>query len=751
MSERNQELIDENIINDPKNYAAIYARVSTEKDNNSIDAQIDEAKKIVNEESLLVYGIYIDHVSGRMVPPQNRKGFGKLLTDAKAGCFKTIVVYKHDRLVRNLRDWVDLKAQLARLRINIIFSDKTEYISDKSLQGDFLENLMVMVAELEPNNIKERASHGKHFRRLQGVYSAGKKPFGYIRNKTEDKIILKNLSRINIKSYYSENPLEACFVRFIFKYYEKLMGEDKVNASLIKKVILSFFNELGNQDISIEKLLLIKSRSKDELLCKLIEEMIEILKKTEVRDTVNLMNDMNKIKEHLELVTNIKTILNNTVYSSYMLEKVDTENKGIIMVNGVPKLDIKSFYVPVCNVDKIVDLKTAEKVICHFYLNNIKDDEEEYLFRSKIYCDVCGKKMHLYDGLLRCSDPPKNKKCKTYSKTNLTEAILSCVIDEILGTKIDRGFHVFSSLVNEKIDRKWTKNSIKSILANEDYTGLIVWDKKGGVRNPVKHSNPIKSPNAHENIVSNELWMETQKIRQLQDNNPKYLTTKFLLKGFLQCGYCGETLKTKNNGGKKGRVYYCKKEEGKWELCVDADEIESKVVKYIGELLTNSLSEEKIDYLFERYISNIKTQKELYYKQINEVEEEIKYAKQCFNECENEIQRLEKTLGDIDKSLIDKQIIFIESLEELRSYLNINITLLETNREAANKEYIKPVPSKETFIGFLAEKKALLDIFKSISNKKSYLRCMRTLFYDLVDKIIVSKNKKEIGLEIILK
>ena len=166
--------IDNKLLNNPDNYAAIYARISSKKENNSIDTQVDLAKTALNGKNLLVYGVYTDYVSGHTISPPDRKGFGKLLEDAKAGCFKTIIAYKHDRIVRNLNDWVNLTAQLRKLNIKIIFSDITEYVPDKSLQGEFLENLIIMVAELEPSNIQERTNNGQVQRRIQGVYNSGK-------------------------------------------------------------------------------------------------------------------------------------------------------------------------------------------------------------------------------------------------------------------------------------------------------------------------------------------------------------------------------------------------------------------------------------------------------------------------------------------------------------------------------------------------------------------------------------------------
>ena len=53
------------IIDNPKNYAAIYARISGTKDNNSISSQIQLATNALKEKNLLIYNTYIDFDSAK--------------------------------------------------------------------------------------------------------------------------------------------------------------------------------------------------------------------------------------------------------------------------------------------------------------------------------------------------------------------------------------------------------------------------------------------------------------------------------------------------------------------------------------------------------------------------------------------------------------------------------------------------------------------------------------------------------------
>lgn len=140
-----------NLINkNPERYAAIYARVSSPKENNSINAQIALGNEKALEKNLLVYNSYTDRISGLSTSPEERNGFKKLILDAKAGCFKTLIIYRLDRLVRNYEDWKQTERLLDSLGIKLLFSDSSQQLPIDSPQSEFLNNITVMLAELEP-------------------------------------------------------------------------------------------------------------------------------------------------------------------------------------------------------------------------------------------------------------------------------------------------------------------------------------------------------------------------------------------------------------------------------------------------------------------------------------------------------------------------------------------------------------------------------------------------------------------------
>lgn len=468
--------IKNKILENPRNYAAIYARISSKKDNNSIDAQINKAKMLLNNENLLLYAVYTDHVSGRTTSPPDRAGFGKLLQDAKSGCFKTIIAYKHDRIARNLSDWINLKSELRKLGIKIIFSDGTEYTSDNSLQGDFLENLIMMVAELEPNNINERASNGRNQRRLQGVYNAANnEPFGYKRIDTNSKHPSKG------KSYYQIEPLKAIFIQHLFCESRDILGEKILKIAPIKQKLLSFINNLLKpasleilSDMIIQyaddiKIRLVKEYGKKYFIENITKALHEYIENTPPDD---IICDLKDIKGHLDSTSNLQNILSNPIYGGYMLLDPNEKNQGIIVDDSIPRLNKKSF-IEITNVAPIVDEKTFSKVYSYILMPKVlKEAEPNFLLKGKFRCGNCKQLLHYKDGLLQCTSQKPN--CKIYAKTSVIEAALEIILDDALKNSED-GFNNFRGTIEDKVhhlkkELEKLRNEKMSILKNYLYS-----------------------------------------------------------------------------------------------------------------------------------------------------------------------------------------------------------------------------------------------------------------------------------------
>lgn len=208
----------------PEDYAAVYARKSIKTENSSIQSQLALARDVLQKYNLLLYKEYWDEESATKFSPYKRQGFSELLKDAKAGKFKTLIVFRRDRLARRANDLIEIKKLFKKYQIRIIYSNTGEYQPSDSYISDFIENIIMAVDELEPQVVAERTKIGKAKKRERGEYSAGSYlPFGYTRTEKDNKI------------FYSSDECKKDIVQEIFNQYA-LMKEGCKISDLVKLI-----------------------------------------------------------------------------------------------------------------------------------------------------------------------------------------------------------------------------------------------------------------------------------------------------------------------------------------------------------------------------------------------------------------------------------------------------------------------------------------------------------------------------------
>jgi DNA invertase Pin-like site-specific DNA recombinase len=130
-----------------------YARVST--DDQTLDLQKDALKRAKCKE------IYEEQASGKNTGRPQLEGCLKSLRGGD-----TLVVWRLDRLGRNLADLVRLIAELEQRRIN--FESLTEKIETSSPTGRLVFHVFAALAEFERNLIRERTVAGLTAARARG-------------------------------------------------------------------------------------------------------------------------------------------------------------------------------------------------------------------------------------------------------------------------------------------------------------------------------------------------------------------------------------------------------------------------------------------------------------------------------------------------------------------------------------------------------------------------------------------------------
>lgn len=313
-----------------------------------------------------------------------------------------------------------------------------------------------------------------------------------------------------------------------------------------------------------------------------------------------------------------------------------------------------------------------------------------------------------------------------YNKYGFSYKKIADIIEQRYGSHIDAGE-----------SRIWTKSKIEGIINNETYTGHIVWDRRGGRRNPGRHDKYEKSPFIREAcIIDKNQWLDTVELRKKKSSiaDRKYYDTPFILKGKLVCSECGEYFKCKNYGGKKKSVYRCPTMvDGKSECIIKKDEIELRFMEEVEKIIHF----ENMDMLWELYQKEANEKRDKTLRAVREIEQREKLLEKQYLDIDYEIQ----TNSD------NEMLVHLEALKEVcRMRRDVNVVLLQQMKDDL-KKYFK---NKQEFYFALTETVKKLSSYKEKEGWK-YENHIRRIYVDMiVDKVVVKKENDGISLDIII-
>jgi len=157
---------------------AIYARVSTAEqaeEGYSIDAQIELIKNRCTVEGKTVVAVYADRgISGKSMT--KRYELQKMLQDSKYNLFDEVIVWKTNRLARNMLDLLQIVKILEENRVT--FKSMTEPYDTSTPAGKLTMGMLGSIAEFERTTILENLKMGMEARAKKG-YKNGGKLLGY--------------------------------------------------------------------------------------------------------------------------------------------------------------------------------------------------------------------------------------------------------------------------------------------------------------------------------------------------------------------------------------------------------------------------------------------------------------------------------------------------------------------------------------------------------------------------------------------
>ncbi|MEN2465944.1 recombinase family protein [Ornithinibacillus sp. JPR2-1] len=182
---------------------AIYRRVSTDiqrEEGFSLEAQAMRLNAYAVSQGWTIVDDYTDE--GYSAKNIDRPALQKMIKDMEQKKFDVLLVYRLDRLVRNVRDLHELLETMDKY--DVAFQSATEPFETKTATGRMFITIVATLAQWERETIAERVFENMLKRSETGLRNGGPAPYGYI---SESGKLIKH-------------PEESKWVEFIFSQYQ---------------------------------------------------------------------------------------------------------------------------------------------------------------------------------------------------------------------------------------------------------------------------------------------------------------------------------------------------------------------------------------------------------------------------------------------------------------------------------------------------------------------------------------------------
>lgn len=198
---------------DEQKTVAIYTRVST-------GYQVDKDSLPFQKKELTAYCRHVLHAektelfedAGKSGKNTDRPAYQRMMKKIRAGEISHVVVYKIDRISRNLVDFSLMYDEFKKYRVTFI--SLNEQFDTSSAIGEAVLKIILVFAELERKLTSERVTDVMIGRAMSGKWNGARMPYGWKWNEE--------------KAFPEHDPIEAPNARQLYEIYEKTRSTAKV-------------------------------------------------------------------------------------------------------------------------------------------------------------------------------------------------------------------------------------------------------------------------------------------------------------------------------------------------------------------------------------------------------------------------------------------------------------------------------------------------------------------------------------------
>lgn len=199
---------------------AIYTRQSIYKEESlSVETQIEKCKIHLKDQNH--YKVY-DQDKGKSGKNTDRHDLQVLINDIKSEKISKVLVYKLDRISRNVKDFYNLYDLMQQY--NTEFYSVTEAFDTATSMGRAMMGILAIFAQLERENTVKRVTDNYYSRiKINGSWPGGPAPYGFINAKAPD-----NKATLVI----NENEIEA--VKIAFDLYS---NQNEISLAMVGRIL----------------------------------------------------------------------------------------------------------------------------------------------------------------------------------------------------------------------------------------------------------------------------------------------------------------------------------------------------------------------------------------------------------------------------------------------------------------------------------------------------------------------------------